>query len=451
MFVMTLRENDPAEHRKLLYSGIAYLSVIVLLVALSTAIYTKAFKDVTTVTLKADDAGMQLAKYGDVRYNGVLVGQIGEIRQSGESAVIELALEPEYADAMPRDVDASIMPTTLFGRKYVSLDAPAGQGPTGIPDGMVIPEDRVTTTVELGRVLARLDPLLRTVRPVDLNATLSALATALNGRGDLIGDSMVQLDDYLTDINPYLPTLMEDLRLLGSVTDTYDASAPDLLTTLDNLTFTSRTIIEKREEISPFLQSVTDVGNLSARILEDNEVNAVRSVKLSEPLLRVLDKYSPEYECLLRGIAVYKPILEKTFEGGRVKQFVEFPNPQHRAYDRRDLPAYEDKRGPRCHGLPKNPPVPWPGLDLRNGTNMDSEQGRGNSYAPPGGGPPSGGASQDLFGALGGRQTSHEPGGSPAERRTTGALLSMRSGRPGADIPALSTLMYGPMVEEGSA
>jgi phospholipid/cholesterol/gamma-HCH transport system substrate-binding protein len=445
VFVMTRRENDPGEHRKLLVAGVAYLAVIVLLGALSTAIYTKAFKDVTTVTLKADDAGMQLAKYGDVRYNGVLVGQIGDIRQSGESAVIELALEPDSAAAMPRNVDASILPTTLFGRKYVSLDAPAGKGPTGIPDGMVIPEQRVTTTVELGRVLARLDPLLRTVRPVDLNATLSALATALNGRGDLIGDSLVQLDDYLTDINVHLPTLMEDLRLLGSVTKTYDASAPDLLTTLDNLTFTSRTIIEKREEISPFLRSVTDIGNVSARILEDNEVNAVRSVKLSEPLLRVLDKYSPEYECLLRGIAVYKPILEKTFEGGRVKQFVEFPNPQHRGYDRRDLPAYKDKRGPRCYGMPNNPPVPWPGLDLRNGTDMDSDRGRGNSYAPPGG-PPGGGASQDLFGALGGQQTSTPQGSSPAERRAAGALLSMRTGRSGADVPALSQLMYEPLV-----
>lgn len=448
---MTRRENDPGEHRKLLVAGIAYLAVIVLLGALSTAIYTKAFKDVTTVTLKADNAGMQLAKYGDVRYNGALVGQIGDIRQSGESAVIELTLEPEYAEALPRDVDASIMPTTLFGRKYVSLDAPAEKGPTGIPDGMVIPEDRVTTTVELGRVLARLFPLLRTVRPVDLSSTLSALATALNGRGDLIGDTLVELDDYLTDINPHLPTLMEDLRLLGSVADTYDASAPDLLTILANLTVTSRTIVEKRDEISPFLESVTDIGNVSARILEDNEVNAVRAVKLSVPLLRVLAKYSPEYECLLRGIAVYKPILEKTFEGGRVKQFIEFPNPQHRAYDRRDLPAYKDKRGPRCHGLPNNPPVPWPGLDLRNGTNMDTERGRGNSYTPPGGGPPSGGASQDLFGTLGGPQTSAAPGSSPAERRSAGALLSMRTGRAGADIPALSTLMYGPMVEEGTA
>jgi phospholipid/cholesterol/gamma-HCH transport system substrate-binding protein len=449
MLVMTVREQDPREHRKLFLAGIGYLLVTALLIGLSTAIYTKFFDDVTTVTLKADKAGMQLSKHGDVRYNGVLVGYIREIRQSGESAVITLALEPESAQALPRDVDASILPTTLFGRKYVSLDAPADKGPVGIPDGMVIPEERVTTSVELGRIFSRLHPLLRTVRPVDLNKTLSALATALNGRGDQVGDTLVELDDYLTDFNVHLPTLQEDLRLLASVSKTYEASAPDLLTILANLTVTSRTIVEKRDELPPFLASVTDVADLSARILEDNEVNAVRAVQLSEPVLRVLAKYSPEYECLLRGIAVYKPILEKTFEGGRVKQYVEFPSPQHRGYDRRDLPAYKDKRGPRCYGLPNNPPIPWPGVDLRNGTNMDTEKGRGNSYAPPGGGPPSGpggGSSLDLAGALSGRLADSST--EQSQRRTAEALLSMRSGRPGGDVPALSTLMYRPLVEQ---
>ncbi len=450
MFVMVKRENNPAEHRKLLVAGVAYLAVAALLLALSTAIYTKMFEDVTTVTLKADSAGLQLAKFGDVRYNGVLVGQIRDIKQTGDTAVIILGLEPESAKEMPRNVDASIMPTTLFGRKFVSLDAPAGKGPTGIPDGLVIPQDRVTTTVELGRVLARLYPLLRTVRPVDLSKTLSALATALNGRGEQLGATMEQLDDYLTDFNVHLPTLQQDLRLLASVAQTYNASAPDLIAILANLTVTSDTVVAERDRLPGFLGSVTKVGNLSADILETNEVNAVRAARLSEPVLRLLDKYSPEYECLLRGIAVYKPILEKTFEGGLVKQYVEFPNPQHRAYDRRDLPAYKDKRGPRCYGMPNNVTDDWPGLDLRNGTNMDSKQGRGNSYVPPGG-PPSGGAAgsfPDLFGAVNGSRPD-DSSGSRAQQRTANALLSMRTGRSGDAIPALSTLMYSPLVQQG--
>ena len=319
------------------------------------------------MTLEADRAGLQMAVYGDVRYNGVLVGQIRDIEQQGDQAVITLGLEPDSAAQIPKDVDASILPTTLFGRKFVSLDAPAGKGEIGIPDGMVIPEERVTTTVELGRVLSRLYPLLRTVRPVDLSATLSALATALNGRGDRIGDTLVKLDDYVTDLNVHLPTLQEDLRLLASVAGTYDLAAPDLLTVLANLTVTSRTITDQRQEVPAFFQSLTDVADTGSRILRDNEVAAVKAVNLSEPVLRVLDKYSPEYNCLLRGIAEYKPVLEKTFEGGLVKQFVEFPNPQHRGYDKRDLPAYKDKRGPRCYGLPTNYPRTGPASTCATG------------------------------------------------------------------------------------
>ncbi len=448
MLVMVAR-GTAAEHRKLVVSGVVYLVVVGLLVSLSTAIYLKVFKDVTTVTLEADRAGLQLAVYGDVRYNGVLVGQIRDIEQDGDRAVITLGLEPGSAALMPKDVDASILPTTLFGRKFVSLDAPAGKGEIGIPDGMVIPEDRVTTTVELGRVLSRLYPLLRTVRPVDLSATLSALATALNGRGDQVGDTLVKLDDYVTDFNTRLPTLEEDLRLLASVAQTYNVSAPDLLTILANLTVTSRTVVDQKQEIPQLFDSLTSVAGTGTRILRKNEVNAVKAVKLSEPVLGVLEKYSPEFECLLRGIAVYKPILEKTFEGGKVKQFVEFPNPQHRAYDKRDLPAYKDKRGPRCYGMPDNYPRDWPGLDLRNGTNMDSDKGRRNSYAPPGGGSSGGGGGGGLPlpGGLSGL-TGTSAGGSASQRESTAALLSMRSGRSSEQIPELATFMYGPFVHQ---
>jgi phospholipid/cholesterol/gamma-HCH transport system substrate-binding protein len=445
VLVMTRRENDPGEHFKLLVAGIGYLSLVVLLGALSTAIYLKVFDDVTTVTLRADSAGLQLAEHGDVRYNGVLVGQIRDITQQGESAVIELALEPESAKAIPRDVDASIMPTTLFGRKFVSLDAPAGKGRIGIPDGMVIPEDRVTTSVELGRVLNRLFPLLRSVRPGDLSATLNALATALSGRGEQIGETLEKLDSYLTTMNVHLPTLQEDLQLLASVAGTYDAAAPDLVRMLGNLTVTARTITSEKGEIAGLFSDVTELGNLGARILEDNEVNAVRAAKGAVPVLGLLEKYAPEYNCLLRGIARYKPILEKTFEGGEVKQYAEFPTTQRRAYDHRDRPEYADKRGPACYGMPENPWEPWPGVDMRNGTNLDSEEGAGESYFPAGAQP---GPTflQDLAESLTGQPVSYR-GTTPQERRDAAAVLSAETGRSASTIPTLSTLMYAPMAD----
>ncbi len=450
MLVMTRHDNDPRERNRLLLAGAAYLIVSALLIALSIAIYNKAFTDFTTVTLQADRAGLQLSEHGDVRYHGVLVGQVRHISQTGDQAVIELGLNPASAAEMPQDVDASIMPTTLFGQKYVALQ-PAGKGgPTGIEDGTVIPPERVHTSVELGEVLSRLFPLLETVKPQDLSATLAALATALSGRGEAIGHSLEKLDDYLTDMNPHLPALQDDLRLLASVAGTYDAAAPDLMTVLANLTVTSRTITAEKGKLGGFFGSVTDLSDVSTRILKDNEVAAIRATRLSAPILALLDKYSPEYNCLLRGIAAYKPVLQKTFEGGRVKQYVEFPTTQRRGYDQRDFPEYKDTRGPNCYGLPNNPPEPWPGLDLKNGTNADSKRGLGNSYFPAGE-EPTASFQQQLLQALQGSPVSApwyagEPTG---ERRVTTAVLSARTGQPADAIPTLSTLMYTPMLRDG--
>lgn len=451
MFVMLRRENDAKEELRLLVAGVAYLVAVALLGGLAVAIYTKAFDDVVTVRLEAERAGLQLAKYGDVRYDGVLVGQIRGIEQTQDRAVITLALEPDAARSLPRDVDASIMPTTLFGRKFVSLDPPARPGATGIEDGTVIPRDRVTTSVELSKVLDRLFPLLRTVRPADLSATLGALATALNGRGEALGQTLEKLDGYLTTMNPYLPDLQEDLALVATVAKAYDVAAPDLVRALGNLTVTARTLKSREDQVAELLGSVTDVSDVTRRVLADNEVAAVRAVQNSKPILGLLEKYAPGYECLLRGVADYKPLLIKTFEGGRVKQYVEFPTTQRRGYDRRDRPAYDDTRGPRCYGMPDKPWMPWPGVDLANGTDLDSEEERGSSYFP-GGANPGPTFLQDLIEALSGQNFPAgmvDPATTSDGRRATAAVLSTRTGRSPDRIPALSSYMYAPMTRAG--
>ena len=84
--------------------------------------------------------------------------------------------------------------------------------------------------IEVEQVLSDLYPLLRTVQPAQLNYTLTALADALEGRGEKLGNNLVVLDDYLKRMNPKIPLLVDDLGKLASVSDTYAAVAPELAT-----------------------------------------------------------------------------------------------------------------------------------------------------------------------------------------------------------------------------
>lgn len=436
--LVNIHHDSAREHNRLFVAGIGFVVAISLLIWLSIAIYNKEFDRVTTVTVKADRAGLQLAKFGDVRIHGVLVGQVREISQDGEEAEITIALEPDAAEQIPANISVEILPTTLFGQKFVSFVRPDAPSSESLEDGDVIPSDRVDTNVELSQILADLFPLLRSVRPADLNATLNALSTALEGRGDQIGSTMDQLGGYLDAIDDHLPTLRQDLVELAEVADAYDVAAPDLLDVLDDVTVTSRTVVEMKQDLDVFFSDLGGLADTSTRLLRDNEQNIVQVGQLTEPVLGLLARYSPEFPCLIKGAANYAPILSKTFEGNWVKQYIEFFQPQWRAFDERDLPEYgEVGHGPWCAGLPRFE-VPGTPRPLDQGTDMDEN--------PPRSPIPNFGVFEpDWLNLVSGFA------GSETDQQVVNAMLAAQTGREPASYGALGPLLYGPVVRKGEA
>ena len=373
--LVNITHDTRGEHARLLGAGVAMMTVVALLIGLSIAIYNKAFSNPTMVTIKAENAGLQLAKFGDVRRHGALVGHVREITNDGKQAVIKVALVPASAKNIPSNVDIEILPTTLFGQKYISIVDPDKPSGKALSNGDVIPASRVHTNVELQKILADLFPLLRSIRPADLSSTLYALATALRGRGNELGETMEKLDSYLTTMNVHLPTLQKDLVLLARVSRSYALAAPDLVRMLRNATTTARTLTAKESQLETFIVDVTGLGRTGTRVLTRNETNIVRSAALARPLLGLLDRYSPEFPCLLKGAARYAGRLNEIFSGGRVRQSMTLAATQRRPYDRRDLPVYGETRGPQCWGLPY-PAVPLqPPVNFKNGTELDSTRG----------------------------------------------------------------------------
>jgi phospholipid/cholesterol/gamma-HCH transport system substrate-binding protein len=436
--LVNIHHDNDREHNRLLVAGVAFIVSIALLVYLSVAIYNKDFARVTMVTVKADRAGLQLAKFGDVRVHGALVGQVREVTQDGDQAEIHIALDPSAAESIPANVSVEILPTTLFGQKFVSFVPPEAPSGDHIEDGAVIPAERVETNVELSQVLADLFPLLRAVRPADLNATLNALATALEGRGEQLGETMDELGQYLDAIDDHLPTLREDLVELAEVADAYDVAAPDLLDVLDNVTVTSKTIVEKRQQLDVFFSDLGGLADTSHRILRDNEQNLVRVGQVTEPVLALLAEYSPEFPCLLKGAADYEPILSKTFEGDWVKQYIEFFNPQWRVYDERDKPVYgEVGHGPWCAGLPGFK-VPADHQSFKQGSDLDENPPRSPvpnfGVFPP-----------DWLNLTSGYA------GTDTEKQIVNTMLASQSGRSPSAYGSLGSLLYGPVVREGRA
>jgi phospholipid/cholesterol/gamma-HCH transport system substrate-binding protein len=375
--LVNIFHDSPWEHRRLQLAGVALIASMAMLVALSIAIYDKKFTNTTDITVMADRAGLQLAKFGDVRMHGALVGRVSKIESDGRKAKITVSLSPKAARVVPADVDVRILPTTLFGQNFLELvppDSVTSAGP--MKDGIVIPASRVETNVELQSILADLYPLLRSVRPADLNATLYALAHALQGKGEQLGDTLVSLDDYLADMNVELPTLRKDLKLLSEVSRTYDLAAPDLIKVLRNATVTARTVTQKKGDLKRALSSLTGLAHTTRVTLSENEKKLIAQTRTGRPLLALLDTYSPELPCLIVGLDRQVPNSQNVFNDKIIHQTLELGAPQREGYTAEDAPVYgEVGHGPWCLGLPDDYDKPAPFVPLKDGSKKDNPDG----------------------------------------------------------------------------
>jgi phospholipid/cholesterol/gamma-HCH transport system substrate-binding protein len=330
------------EHRVL---GVAFLCLLMLGAWFTYAVFDKSFTDYDEITLKASRSGLQLPERADVKVRGVIVGEVVRTVTTAEGVTLSLGLYPSRRQMVPAGVTARIVPKTLFGEKYVALDPTPGGGGEPIEPGAVIAEAELSMEVE--RVLNDFYPLLRTVQPAELNQTLTALATALEGRGEAIGESLVTLDGYLRRTNPQIPVMVEDLRLLADVSDVYRAAIPEAARLLRNSVTSGSTFVDREQKIQALFADVADLSSTSRGFLEANGDNMIRLGELGARQLPVFEKYAPEYPCLLDGMADWVPRMSQGWRGHTLHINLETLPRQPRGYGPHDDPVYGDKREPR--------------------------------------------------------------------------------------------------------
>lgn len=428
-----------SRHRLL---GAVFVGALVLALWLVVAIFNQSFKKFDEVTLAAGTAGLQLPDRADVKIRGVLVGQVLEMKPSEDGAVLELGIEPDKIDQIPQDVTAAIVPKTLFGEKYVDLTVPAQASGKPLAAGDEI--EQTEMPVEVEKVLNDLYPLLRSIQPAELNYTLNALATALEGRGEQIGESLETLDGYLTRLNPQLPALVEDLRLLAEVTDTYGDVFPDLAEVLRNTTKTGNTLVQKEDQLNAFLRDVTSFSDTTTGFLNDNGNNIVRLAELSEPTLALLARYAPTSPCLLEGIVKQAPRLASTFRGFIFHIDLKLLPTQPRGYTAADRQVYGASNGPDCAGLP-NPPIPYPRFpNLDDGVNGINKGGQRTAPAFSGAARAEQSGLAPRIGQANRSRMSIGPSGTTSQKALFNSLLSPVLGMPAEEMSDVTTLLFAP-------
>lgn len=363
-------EDSAAVKARRRLTGIAFLLVLCLLVWLSIAVYQKRFTDVATVRLRTNSVGNEMHPHADVKLRGRVIGEVRDITADGTGAELTLALQPGALKDVPANVTAQMLPTTLFGERYVALIPPAAPSSQRLASGAEIGQDRSANAIELEQVLQNLLPLLTAVEPQKLSATLTALAQALQGRGEELGQTFVRLDHYLGELNPQLPTLNRDITDLVWVTREYAQTAPDLLDALTDFTTTSRTIADERENLGGLYDSLTSSARDITAWLRANSGVIIKLSADSRPTLEKLARYSPEFPCTLKTLADFVPVMDRALGKGTdepgLHVTVQTVPSLGKYVPGRDTPVYDAGGGPHCYSVPYHPAADAGDLGVAN-------------------------------------------------------------------------------------
>lgn len=285
-------------------AGLGLFVALALIFALAVALFRGSFTETVPVTVISERAGLVMDKDAKVKMRGVQVGKVSDIEDRADgTAVLHLAMDPKQMKLIPSNVLVDITSNTVFGAKFVQLNAPADPSGEKLREGQVIQSQHVT--VEINTVFQRLVTVLDKIDPAKLNETLGAIATAFNGRGEKFGQTLVDFNALLAKIEPSLPNLSHDIEASVPAFTAYADAAPDLVSTISNTTTISNSIVDQQQNLDEFLVSAIGLADLGNEVVGANRQGLTDVAHLLVPTTGILAEYHDSIRCGIGGLVPF--------------------------------------------------------------------------------------------------------------------------------------------------
>ncbi len=235
------------------------------------------------------NAGGSLRPGSDVKINGVIIGRVTEITRGPDSDVrIGIVVSSDDLDSVPANVEARILPATVFGTTFVDLVVYNGPSDDALEAGDVIPADKSQGTLELQQALDDIDRLVTALGPAELASAIGSAATALDGRGEKIGDLVETADTYLARLTPQMGLVRSDLRKLAANMELVDSIAPDLLQATEDGLVTLHTIATQQAALTALISGGISLSRTATSFLSGNQRELVRFITNGAVLMDIL-------------------------------------------------------------------------------------------------------------------------------------------------------------------
>ncbi|GAA0948169.1 MlaD family protein [Nonomuraea longicatena] len=233
----------------------------------------------------------------DVRVSGVRVGRVEQVELVGERA--EVSFSVLERTGLPRGVIAAIRWRNLIGDRYLALSTGRG-GP-----GLLEPGERITDTrpaLDVTALFNGFRPLLRAIRPEDVNKLSWQIVQVLQGEGGTVESLLghvASLTDGLADRDAVIGRVIDNLTaVLGEVAgreNAYDKLLTDLNALVGGLA-------RDREAIGDSLVALDRLAGVTAGFVERARPDVAADLRHTESLLKTVNSEGELVDKALTGL-----------------------------------------------------------------------------------------------------------------------------------------------------
>lgn len=247
------------------------------------------------------NCGQGLREGGDVKTRGVLIGRINLIERLDDGRCeVGLALFPDKAKQVPRNVTAQVRAKTIFGEKWVELLYPDNPDDEPLASGARI-QDTIDP-LEIETILNVALPILDAIDPDRLSGMLEALASGFVGHEAAAIRGIQSGSEALAVANENSALFKKGIDQLAESGEIFDEVDEDLLASMNRLNELNAFTTQNSSLIAENLRKAPALMQELSQLFETRFVDLVKIVDRGATVIGLVSAQTGDLDRLLNEL-----------------------------------------------------------------------------------------------------------------------------------------------------
>ena len=224
-----------------------------------------------------------------VMVDDVTVGEVTDVERVGWHARVTLRIRDDVA--LPDNAVADIRQASLLGEKYVALEPPTQEEPTGrLADGDTIPLADTGRNPEVEEVLGALSFLLSGGGVGQLGTITHELNQVMDGRTDRLRHLLGSLENVVGTLDAQKADILRAMESIDRLTTTLNKEKDVITDALDVTGPAIEVLAAQHDELVAMLGSLDELGRVGTRVIGQSKDDILASLDHLQPVLERLEE-----------------------------------------------------------------------------------------------------------------------------------------------------------------